>query len=66
MTFDEWLDEIEVFGSRLERLYEDLNDYQGDNIEIVLKWLEAAYKVGYEAGFANYKGFEDIEDDEEL
>lgn len=42
MTFNEWLDEIEVFGSRLERLYEDLNDYQGDNIEIVLKWLEAA------------------------
>ena len=51
MTFDEWLDGIEVFSSRLERLYEDLNDYQGDNIEIVLKWLEAAYEVGYEAGY---------------
>jgi hypothetical protein len=48
MTFDEWLDEIEVFGPRLERLHEDLNDYQGDNIEIVLKWLQAAYDVGRE------------------
>lgn len=50
MTVNEWLNEIEVFGSRLERLYEDLNDYQGDNIEIVVKWLEAAYNVGYDAG----------------
>ena len=50
MTFDEWLYEIENFSVRVERLYEDLNDYQGDNIEIVTKWLEAAYNVGYEAG----------------
>ena len=51
MTFDEWIDEVENFSTRLERLYEDLNDYQGDNIEIVLKWLEAAYDVGREAGY---------------
>ena len=53
MTFEEWLNEIEVFGVRLERLYEDLNDYQGDNIEIVTRWLKAAYDVGYEAGKNN-------------
>lgn len=47
MTFEEWLNETEVFSSRLERLYEDLNDYQGDNIEIITRWLEAAYDVGY-------------------
>lgn len=52
-NFNEWLNEIEGFGLRLERLYEDLNDYQGDNIEIVLKWLEAAYNVGYEDGRKN-------------
>ena len=51
MNFDEWLDEVEVFGPGLEHLYQDLNDYQGDNIEIVLKWLQAAYDVGHEAGY---------------
>jgi hypothetical protein len=50
MTFEEWLNETEVFSSRLERLYEDLNDYQGDNIEIIIKWLKAAYDVGVEHG----------------
>ena len=50
MTFDEWLDEIEVFSSRRERLFEELLDYQGDNPEVVLKWLEAAYNVGYDEG----------------
>lgn len=50
MTFDEWMYEIEAFSSRRERLYEDLNDYQGDNIEIVDEWLEAAYNTGKSAG----------------
>ena len=53
MTFEEWLNETEVFSSRLERLYEDLNDYQGDNIEIITQWLKAAYDVGYETGMKN-------------
>lgn len=60
MTFEEWLNKIEVFGYKLEHLYEDLNDYQGDNIEIVTKWLEAAYKVGYEAGYNARCDEEDI------
>jgi hypothetical protein len=47
-TFDEWLDEIENFSMRRERLYETLLDYQGDNIEIVIEWLKAAYEVGAE------------------
>lgn len=46
MTFDEWLDEIEVFSARRERLYEDIKD----DIEIVDKWLKAAYNVGRTAG----------------
>ena len=60
MTFNEWLDEIEVFGPRLERLYADLNGYQGDNIEIILKWLDAAYKVGYNTGYNDRCDEEDI------
>ena len=62
MGFEEWLNGAENFSTRLERLYEDLNDYQGDNIEIIIKWLEAAYDVGYTDGFTNYKGFEEIEE----
>lgn len=60
MTFEKWLYEPEGWSSRLEHLYEDLNDYQGDNIEIVTKWLEAAYKVGYEAGYNARCDEEDI------
>lgn len=55
MTFEQWLYGVEGFSLRFERLYEDLNDYQGDNIEIVLKWLQAAYDVGYEQGTINAK-----------
>jgi hypothetical protein len=46
MTFDEWLDEIEVFASRLERLYGDFPEVE--DREKLLKWLEAAYNVGYD------------------
>ena len=51
MTFEDWLDKPEVYSTRRELLYEDLNDYQGDNIEIIIEWLEAAYNVGYNAGY---------------
>jgi len=62
MTFEDWLDKpSDVYLTRRELLFEDLNDYQGDNIEIIIEWLQAAYNVGYEAGFANYKGFKEID-----
>lgn len=51
MTFEDWFDEIENFSLRSERFFEDLNDYEpGINPEIVIKWLRAAYEVGYDAG----------------
>ena len=46
MTFDEWLDEIEIFSSRRERLYGDFPEVEDK--EKLLKWLEAAYSVGYD------------------
>lgn len=58
MTFDEWLDEIEIFASRLERLYGDFPEV--DDKEKLLKWLEAAYKVGNEAGYNERCDEEDI------
>ena len=48
MTFEEWFDGFENYSMRCERFYDDLADYQGDNAEIVIKWLKAAYEVGYD------------------
>jgi hypothetical protein len=58
MTFDEWLDEIEVFSSRRERLNEDVNfaavmtGHMSHNLaqRRMYAWLEAAYNVGRNAG----------------
>ena len=47
MTFDNWLDEIENYGSRLERLLETLPTADPN---VLVSWLEAAYNVGYEEG----------------
>ena len=47
MTFDNWLDEVENYGSRLERLLETFPT--ADPNALVL-WLETAYNVGYEEG----------------
>lgn len=52
MTFDEWLDEIEVFASRLERLYGDFPEVEDK--EKLLKWLKAAYSVGYDEASTKY------------
>lgn len=51
MTFDEWLDEIEVYGSRKERLMDDINNINSPHPsynDLILLWLRAAYEVGYE------------------
>lgn len=50
MKFEEWFNEIEVFSLRGERFYDELEHYKdgafpADNI---VKWLRAAYDVGYE------------------
>ena len=51
MKFEDWFDEIENFSLRSERFFSDLNEYEpGINPEIVVKWLKAAFEVGYDAG----------------
>lgn len=57
MTFDEWLNEVEVYSTRVERLMEELGPPFYDT-HILLKWLKAAYKVGYEQGLEDdpYEG----------
>jgi len=58
MTLDEWLNEIEVFSSRQERLEEDIlsiavvTSSLSHSLarKIIYDWLEAAYAVGHKAG----------------
>jgi hypothetical protein len=45
MTFEEWLDEIECYGTRYERLTSEL-----PVSDALIQWLRAAYDVGYEEG----------------
>ena len=50
MTFNEWLNEIEGFGLRVERIRDDLvinRDIAWHNVK---EWLEAAYDAGREQG----------------
>lgn len=56
MTFDEWLDEIEGFSLRRERLYDDLEGFKnGDSQTHVMNWLRAAYDVGAEHSNATWQ-----------
>lgn len=52
MTFDEWFNEFEVFSLRSERFHGELLAYKhgragGIDAEHLVKWLKAAYNVGY-------------------
>jgi len=53
MTFDEWMNEIENYGTREERMWEDLNlviKEGGVPYGRLYTWLRAAYDVGYDQG----------------
>jgi len=59
MTFDEWLNEVEVYSTRQERLESDVDLKAIEMGELsytvarerMYEWLEAAYSVGREAGY---------------
>ena len=52
MRFDDWINEMEGYSSRLERAYEELVHHRyNDNHSFwktVLSWLKSAYLVGLE------------------
>jgi hypothetical protein len=58
-SFDDWFEEMEGFSFRSERFYDDFdfaaktNDYG-----VIIKWLQAAYEVGYNHGQRLYGGTE--------
>lgn len=62
MTFDQWLNEIEGFSLRIERIYDDLIQKPKDLIDFdnwkqIKIWLEAAYNAGVDSGYAD--GYDD-------
>lgn len=57
--FDTWFEEMEGFSFRSERFYDDF-DYAAKtkDYKMIIKWLQAAYEVGYEDGQRLYGGTE--------
>lgn len=47
--FLEWLDEVEVFSSLWERLFWDF-DLDKGKYKLMVEWLYAAYRLGYDKG----------------
>lgn len=48
MTFEEWLSEIENYGTRYERFLEEWD--HGISVERMKEWLKSAYEMGLEEG----------------
>jgi hypothetical protein len=46
MTFEEWMFEIENYGTRMERFLEEWDN--GMSEKDIMKWLKAAYQMGLE------------------
>jgi hypothetical protein len=49
MSFDDWFFEIENYGLRAERFYDDLSRAMDDPTQMV-EWLRAAYEQGKNDG----------------
>jgi len=51
MTFEEWMYEIENYGTRMERFLSEWDNGMSD--KDIMKWLQAAYEMGVEHGSNN-------------
>lgn len=45
-VFDDYLEEIENFGMRLERFHEEFSDVPSERRQRIIQWLEAAFECG--------------------
>lgn len=48
-AFDEWIWEQEGYGLRWERAADDLTWRPQYDSDLLMEWLQAAFKAGYEA-----------------
>jgi uncharacterized protein with ParB-like and HNH nuclease domain len=48
MTFDEWFEEVELFSTRSERFFDDLDHHKmtKGSYNRMVEWLKAAYEEG--------------------
>jgi hypothetical protein len=51
--FYDWLNELENFSTRAERLYEDFPEVK--NLKLLRGWMEAAFTIGYRLGSQGVK-----------
>ena len=56
MTFKDWLQEVEVFSTREQRLHSTFAHMDGHDWNALMEWLEAAYRVGYQEGRKENEG----------
>jgi hypothetical protein len=50
MTFNDWLQEVEGYITRFERLQATFDHMDYHDWYALTEWLEAAYRVGYQEG----------------
>lgn len=55
---DEWLDELEGYGTRGERLFETVGLSSGQMSDL-MPWLDAAFSMGYRRGYKDCRDRED-------
>ena len=52
VQFSDWFTATDLFGSRAERFYEDMEGYKDDDVRLqvaMLSWLNKAYVAGQQA-----------------
>ena len=60
MTFDEWMNEVEITGTRYDRLH-DTFPLQYTDREQLMEWLRAAYQMGLEHNAAEVERLKEYE-----
>lgn len=54
MKFDDWFDEVELFSTRNERFFSDLDHHNPNSpgaYQRMVGWLRAAYNAGHDDGY---------------
>ena len=56
MTFNDWLQEIEAWSARIERLHSSFAHMDSHDWKELMEWLEVAYRIGYLEGRKENEG----------
>jgi hypothetical protein len=65
MIFDEWLNQDEGFGPRIDRMLDDIKvAVEQEKTVNIIEWLAAAYAMGHDQGYDT--GCYDCSDEKDL